>query len=95
MNFLNYIVDWSLHNRVIVLFLSFLFVIIGIDSLRKVKLDALPDLTPIQVQVVTSNPSLSALEMEQYITYEGRKRNGGFARSKRSSFCFKVWNFIS
>lgn len=44
-------------------------VLFGINSARKIKIDAVPDITNVQVQVITSSPSLSTLEIEQYITY--------------------------
>jgi len=69
MKLLNYIVEWSLNNRIIVLILTFFFILYGIANIHKLKLDAIPDVTNIQVQIVTSAPTLSSLEMEQYVTY--------------------------
>ncbi|WCL50036.1 efflux RND transporter permease subunit [Leptospira sp. GIMC2001] len=69
MRILNLIVEWSLNNRIIVLILIPIFLIIGFNSVRNLKLDAIPDVTNVQVQIVTSAPSLSAWELEQYITY--------------------------
>lgn len=69
MELLTYIVRWSLNHRAVVLVGTFLIIILGLESARKIKIDAVPDITNIQVQVVTSSPSLSALEIEQYITY--------------------------
>lgn len=40
----------------------------GIYSLFHLKVDAVPDITNVQVQIITSSPSLSTLEIEQYIT---------------------------
>lgn len=69
MEFLTYIVKWSLNNRPIVLIFTLFMVLFGINSARKIKIDAVPDITNVQVQVITSSPSLSTLEIEQYITY--------------------------
>ncbi|MDZ4728215.1 MAG: CusA/CzcA family heavy metal efflux RND transporter [Leptospira sp.] len=69
MEILTYLVRWSLNNRPIILFLTFLLVLFGINSATKIKIDAVPDITNIQVQIITTSPSLSALEIEQYITY--------------------------
>jgi cobalt-zinc-cadmium resistance protein CzcA len=41
----------------------------GLYSAYTVKLDAVPDITTNQVQVVTSSPALAAQEVEQFITY--------------------------
>ncbi|TGK06529.1 efflux RND transporter permease subunit [Leptospira fletcheri] len=69
MEFLTAIVRWSLHNRLSVLVFSALLILAGLDSARKLKIDAVPDITNVQVQVITSAPALSTLEIEQYVTY--------------------------
>lgn len=69
MRFLNYIVEWSLNNKAIVLIVTFFFILYGLANISKLKLDAIPDVTNVQVQIVTSAPTLSSLEMEQYVTY--------------------------
>jgi cobalt-zinc-cadmium resistance protein CzcA len=69
MKFLNFLVEWSLSNRIQVLVGSGLFVLFGLFSLQNLKMDAIPDVTNVQVQIVTSAPSLSAIEMEQFVTF--------------------------
>ena len=44
-------------------------ILVGIASFRKLPFDAFPDTTPIQVQVNTSAPSLSPLEVERQISF--------------------------
>ncbi len=53
------------------LFLSFIFVIVGVGiwSYQKLPIDAVPDITNVQVQINTSAPGYSPLEAEQRITY--------------------------
>ncbi|MAX86563.1 MULTISPECIES: efflux RND transporter permease subunit [Thalassolituus] len=53
------------------LFLSFILVIVGIGvwSYQKIPIDAVPDITNVQVQINTSAPGYSPLEAEQRITY--------------------------
>ncbi|MCG8314319.1 MAG: CusA/CzcA family heavy metal efflux RND transporter [Pseudomonadales bacterium] len=53
------------------LFLSFILVIvsIGMWSYQKLPIDAVPDITNVQVQINTSAPGYSPLEAEQRITY--------------------------
>jgi len=53
------------------LFLSFILVIvsIGVWSYQKLPIDAVPDITNVQVQINTSAPGYSPLESEQRITY--------------------------
>lgn len=53
------------------LFLSFIFVIVGVGvwSYQKLPIDAVPDITNVQVQINTAAPGYSPLEAEQRITY--------------------------
>ncbi|MFL0809221.1 MAG: CusA/CzcA family heavy metal efflux RND transporter [Agarilytica sp.] len=53
------------------LFLSLIFVIVGIGiwNYQKLPIDAVPDITNVQVQINTSAPGYSPLEAEQRITY--------------------------
>lgn len=45
-----------------------LLVIVGVRSLQSLPIDAVPDLTNVQVQVLTSAPGLSPIEIEQLVT---------------------------
>jgi len=53
------------------LILSFIFVIVGIGSwsYQHLPIDAVPDITNVQVQINTAAPGYSPLESEQRITY--------------------------
>lgn len=62
------IVRWALDNRPIVLVALAIFCVFAIESASCLPIDAIPDLTNIQVQVITSAPALSPLEMEQYVS---------------------------
>ena len=65
---LNAIVDASLRYKVLVL-ASFLIVIgLGVQAFRQVPVDAFPDVTPIQVNVVTESPGLAAEDVEKLLT---------------------------
>ncbi|NBU98031.1 MAG: efflux RND transporter permease subunit, partial [Spirochaetia bacterium] len=77
MKLLEYLVDWSLENRVIVLMGTFIFILFGINSAIQLKMDAVPDVTTVQVQIITSAPSLSPLEIEQYITFPVERTMAG------------------
>lgn len=63
------IIDFSLDNRLLILIFWLLVVAIGIDSLRKLPIDAVPDVTNIQVQVLTNSPGLAPEEVERFITF--------------------------
>jgi heavy metal efflux system protein len=60
---------WSLRNRLAVAFVIVLTMAAGSWAVRTIPIDAFPDVTNIQVEVVSSAPGLSPLEIEQFVTY--------------------------
>ena len=63
------IIRFSIYNRLIVIALTFLLVAWGGYSLTQLNIDALPDITSNQVQILTQSPALPATEVEKFITY--------------------------
>jgi cobalt-zinc-cadmium resistance protein CzcA len=63
------LVDWSLENRSVVLVGAALLVAGGVYALTHLPIDAVPDVTNVQVQVLTKAPALGPVEMEQFVTY--------------------------
>ncbi len=63
------LVAFSLRNRGLVLALAALVVGLGFYSLGRLPIDAVPDITPNQVLVLTRAPSLSPLEVEKFLTF--------------------------
>jgi heavy metal efflux system protein len=66
---LNWVIDWSLRHRLLVLGLTLLLVFVGAGAVGHLNIDAFPDTTPVQVQVNTAAPALSPEEVEQQITF--------------------------
>lgn len=65
---IHHIIQFSIKNKIIVA-LGILFLIgWGIFSFTRLPVDAVPDITNNQVQVVTVSPSLASQEIEQLIT---------------------------
>ncbi len=64
------IIEWSLRHRPVVLLATLLLVVSGVASFARLPFDAFPDTTPVQVQINTSAPALSPLEVERQITFE-------------------------
>lgn len=62
------IITWSLANRPVVLFLALFWVLAGLSSLTQLPIDAVPDVTNIQVVVNTEAPGLSPPEVESLVT---------------------------
>lgn len=63
------IINISLKNRIIVLLLAIAIGALGYWSLKSVPVDAYPDVTPPMVQIFTSSPGLSPVDVETQISY--------------------------
>ena len=59
----------SLRYRFFTLVALGLIVVGGVWSLHALPIDAMPDLTPVQVQVLTRTPSLGPIDVEQFVTF--------------------------
>lgn len=66
---LNRIIELSIRQRFAVLLAVFLLAALGIYNFGRLKIDAVPDITNVQVQINTSAPGFSPLEAEQRITF--------------------------
>lgn len=66
---LSRIFEFSLRNRFLVLVFAGLIAGVGVYSLRSLPIDAVPDVTPNQVQVLTNSPGLGPVEVENFITF--------------------------
>jgi len=65
----NALIRFSVANRLIVLLLVAIMAAGGAYSLINLPIDAVPDVTNVQVQVLTAAPSLAPLEMERQVTF--------------------------
>lgn len=79
---INKVIDFSLNNRFVVLLLVVLLLAVGVWSMIRLPVDAVPDLTNVQVQVLTTSPSLSPVEMEQFITFPVETSMSGIPKVK-------------
>ena len=66
---LNNIIEFSIKNKLVVGIFTIALIIWGVMSLRTLPIDAVPDITNNQVQVITLSPSLATQEIEQFISY--------------------------
>ncbi|MCB1022746.1 MAG: efflux RND transporter permease subunit, partial [Acidobacteria bacterium] len=66
---INALIRFSIEQKLIVLLLVAIMGGAGIYSLVNLPIDAVPDVTNVQVQVLTSAPSLAPLEIERQITF--------------------------
>lgn len=63
------VIAFSLKQRALILIVLVLIVGIGVYSFLTLPIDAFPDVTNIQVEVVATVPGLSPLEIEKFVTY--------------------------
>ena len=66
---INHIIAFSIKNKFIIGLLTIALVIAGVWSMTRVPLDAVPDITNNQVQVISQAPNLGTEDIEQFITY--------------------------
>ncbi|QDU14137.1 Cobalt-zinc-cadmium resistance protein CzcA [Gimesia maris] len=66
---LNWLIDFSLRHRALVILCTVVFAGVGVISLRHLDIDAFPDTTPVLIQINTVAPALSPDEVERQITF--------------------------
>ena len=80
------ILRFALRQRFVTLLLTLLLVAAGLWSFKELKIEAYPDISDTQVEVITTYPGLAAEEMEQQITIplERALNNAPKLESRRS-----------
>jgi len=66
---LNAIIRFSVRNKLVIGLITLAWIIWGLIELFRLPVDALPDITSNQVQVITVSPTLGSLEVERLITF--------------------------
>ncbi len=66
---INALIRFSVAQRLLVLLAVLLLIGAGVYSLKNLPIDAVPDVTNVQVQVLTAAPALSPLDVERQITF--------------------------
>ena len=62
------IVRSALAQRLIIVVLAAIALIVGLDAMRKLSVDAFPDVTNVQVQIATDATGRSPEEVERFVT---------------------------
>jgi cobalt-zinc-cadmium resistance protein CzcA len=75
------VVDLALRHRLVVVLLAVLLVAGGWQAYRRLPIDAFPDVTNIQVTVISQAPTFSPLEVEQLVTYPVEQSVAGLPHS--------------
>ncbi len=63
------IIHWSVENRFLVILMTIILTLWGIISIKQTPLDAIPDLSDVQVIIKTSYPGQSPQVVEDQVTY--------------------------
>ncbi|NDE91683.1 MAG: CusA/CzcA family heavy metal efflux RND transporter, partial [Alphaproteobacteria bacterium] len=63
------ILGFSLHHRYLIALLTAAIAAFGVYSLKNLPIDAVPDITNNQVQINTSAPAFSPMEVEKQVTF--------------------------
>jgi Cu(I)/Ag(I) efflux system membrane protein CusA/SilA len=63
------IIDWSVNNRFMVILLTIIVVGLGLYAIKQTPLDAIPDLSDVQVIIKTTYPGQAPQVVEDQVTY--------------------------
>ncbi len=91
---LNRIIQYSLENRMLILFLSLILLVGGIFTARHMEIDVFPDLTAPTVVVLTDAHGMAAEEVETLVTFPIESSLNGATDVRRvrssSSYGFSI-----
>lgn len=62
------LIAFCISHRFVVIFMVLLVGAVGVRAAKELPIDAVPDVTNVQVQVLTNAPALAPVEVEQYVT---------------------------
>ncbi len=77
---LNRLIDFAVHRRAVTLLATLAFAIFGVFSFRKLKIEAFPDVTNVQVMVITLFPGQAPEEVEKQVTIPVERALNGTPR---------------
>ncbi|MCW5968685.1 MAG: efflux RND transporter permease subunit [Blastocatellales bacterium] len=66
---INGLIRFAVSQRLLVMLMTTILIGAGLYSLQSLPIDAVPDVTNVQVQILTAAPSLAPLEIERQITF--------------------------
>ncbi|MBK7093492.1 MAG: efflux RND transporter permease subunit [bacterium] len=74
---LDKILNFSIQHRWLIMIAAAGIAVLGIFNFNKLPIDAVPDITNVQVQINTEAPAMSPLEVEKQITFTIETAMGG------------------
>ncbi len=66
---INKLIEFSINNKFIIALFTLAIIVGGVYSVQQVPVDAVPDITNNQVQIITQAPNLGTEDIEQFVTY--------------------------
>ncbi|MEO7734483.1 MAG: efflux RND transporter permease subunit, partial [Kofleriaceae bacterium] len=81
MAILRAILGWSLRNRMLVILGFVVLAGLGVRAALRLPIDAVPDVTNVQIQIITTAPALSPVEVEQYVSVPVERAMAGLPRT--------------
>ncbi|MDP2246850.1 MAG: CusA/CzcA family heavy metal efflux RND transporter, partial [Nitrosomonadales bacterium] len=78
------LIRFSIDQRALIMLVTLGIAILGVFSYQKLPIDAVPDITNIQVQINTVAPGYAPLETEQRITYPVETAMAGLPRLRQT-----------
>lgn len=66
---LDKVIKFSIHNKLVIGVMTLVLIVWGVWSATKLAIDAVPDITNNQVQIITACPTLAGQEVEQFVTF--------------------------
>ena len=79
---LNKIIEFSIKNKLIIGLFTFALIGFGMYEATKLPIDAVPDITDNQVQVITIAPSFGATDIERLVTFPIEQANSNISGMK-------------
>lgn len=76
---LHRIIDFSIRNKLIVGLFTLALILFGSYEATKLPIDAVPDITDNQVQIITVAPSLGATDIERLVTFPIEQANSNIS----------------
>src|SRR4030067_2303460 len=77
---LNKLIGLALKERLLIIVAAIFLIVFGIYSFQKLPIDAFPDVTNVQVQIISEAPGMSPLEVEKLVTFPVEIQMSGLPR---------------
>ena len=79
---LNKIIEFSIRNKLVIAMFTLALIVYGIFQAAHLPIDAVPDITDNQVQVITTAPSFGATDIERLVTFPIEQANSNISGIK-------------